>query len=64
MKPTDIVAKSDSCSNGEKNGACNGFVSIFQLMDLVAEKQNYLQMLQNNGSWGIEEKKEIGDERN
>lgn len=61
MKTTDTNVKSDSCLNGEPNADCNGFANIFQLMDLVAEKQNYLEMLQNNGNWGIGEKKEYGN---
>lgn len=61
MKPTDIVAKSDSCSNGEKNADSNGFVNIFQLMDLVAERQNCLEMLQNNGNLVTGEKKDHGN---
>jgi hypothetical protein len=32
-------------------------------MDLVAEKQNCLEMLQTNGLKAIKGKKEIGDDR-
>ena len=61
MKPTDINVKSDNCSNGEQKKACSGFVNIFQLMDLVAEKQNCLEMLQNNGNWEIEGRMDYGN---
>lgn len=61
MKNTDTNAKSDNCLLGEKSADSNGFVNIFQIMDLVAEKQNYLEMLQNNGNWGIEGKKDNGN---
>ena len=61
VKNTDTNVKSDNCSHGEKSADSNGFVNIFQIMDLVAEKQNYLEMLQNNGNWGIEGKKDNGN---
>jgi hypothetical protein len=32
-------------------------------MDLVAEEQSYLEMLQTNGSKATEVKKEIGNDR-
>jgi hypothetical protein len=62
MKNTDITAKSDSTLNGEQKKDLIGIVNIFQLMDLVAEKQNYLEMLQSNGIRAIEGQKENGNE--
>ena len=59
--PTDTNAKSDNSSNGEQKKDLHGFVNIFQLIDLVAEKQSYLEMLQNNGKREIEEKKDYGN---
>ena len=61
MKNTDTNAKSDSCLNGEQKKDLHGFVNIFQLIDLVAEKQSYLEMLQNNGKKEIKEKMDYGN---
>jgi hypothetical protein len=63
MKPTDINAKSASTLNGEQTEDLIGIGNIFQIMDLVAEKQNCLEMLQTNGVRAIKGKKEIGDDR-
>lgn len=63
MKPTDINAKSVNTLNGEQTEDLIGIGNIFQIMDLVAEKQNCLEMLQTNGLKAIKEKKEIGDDR-
>jgi hypothetical protein len=62
MKNTDINVKSVSTLSGEQKKALIGIGNIFQIMDLVAEKQNYLEMSQNNGQKAIEEKKGNGDE--
>jgi len=62
MKPTDINAKYANTLNGERKKALIGIGNIFQIMDLVAEKQNYLEMSQNNGQKAIEDKKGNGDE--
>jgi hypothetical protein len=62
MKHTDINVKSVNTLNGEQKKALIGTGNIFQLMDLVAEKQNYLEMSQNNGQKAIEEKRGNGDE--
>ena len=61
MKNIDINAKSDNTLNGEQKKELIGIANIFQLMDLVAEKQNYLEMLQTNGPRAIGEK-ESGSE--
>jgi len=63
MKNTDINVKSGNTLNGEQKKALIGIGNIFQLMDLVAEKQNYLEMSQINGQKAIEEKKGNGDDR-
>ena len=63
MKPTDINAKSVNTLNGEQTEGLIGIGNIFQIMDLVAEKQNCLEMLQTNGVRAIKGKKEIGDDR-
>ena len=63
MKPTDINAKYASTLNGEQTEDLIGIGNIFQIMDLVAEKQNCLEMLQTNGVRAIKGKKEIGDDR-
>jgi hypothetical protein len=63
MKKTDINAKSVNTLSIEKKKDLIGIVNIFQLMDLVAEEQSYLEMLQTNGLRATEGKKEIGDER-
>ena len=63
MKNTDINAKSVNTLDGERTEDLIGIGNIFQLMDLVAEKQNCLEMLQNNGQKAIKGKKEIGDDR-
>jgi hypothetical protein len=63
MKKTDINAKSANTLSIEKKKDLIGIVNIFQLMDLVAEEQSYLEMLQTNGLRATEGKKEIGDER-
>jgi hypothetical protein len=62
VKNTDINPKSDSTSNGDQKKDLIGIANIFQLMDLVAEKQNYLEMLQSNGIRATEGKKENGSE--
>ncbi len=56
MKPIDINAKYANTLNGEQKKVLNGTGNIFQIMDLVAEKQNFLEMLQNNGKREIEVK--------
>jgi hypothetical protein len=63
MKNTDINAKYANTSNGEQTEDLIGIGNIFQIMDLVAEKQNCLEMLQINGVRAIKGKKEIGDDR-
>ena len=62
-KNTDINAKSVNILNGEQTEGLIGIGNIFQIMDLVAEKQNCLEMLQTNGLKVIKGKKEIGDDR-
>lgn len=62
MKNIDINAKSDNTLNGDQKKELTGIVNIFQLMDLVAEKQNYLEMLETNGLKATEGKKENGSE--
>jgi len=62
VKNIDINAKSDNTLNGDQKKDLIGIANIFQLMDLVAEKQNYLEMLQSNGIRAIEGKKENGSE--
>jgi hypothetical protein len=62
MKPTDINAKYANILNGEQTEGLIGIGNIFQIMDLVAEKQNCLEMLQNNGVKAIKGKRGIGDE--
>ena len=62
MKNTDINVKSVSTLSGEQKKALIGIGNIFQLMDLVAEKQNCLEMLQSNGQKAIEGKRGNGDE--
>lgn len=49
MKNTVTNAKSANTLNGELKKDLLGTGNIFQLMDLVAEKLNYLTMLQTNG---------------
>jgi hypothetical protein len=61
MKNIDINAKSDNTLNGDQKKELIGIANIFQLMDLVAEKQNYLEMLEINGLRAIGEK-ESGSE--
>ncbi len=63
MKPTDTNVKYANTLNGEQKKVLNGTGNIFQIMDLVAEKQNFLEMLQNNGQKVTGEKTENGDER-
>jgi hypothetical protein len=63
MKKKDIDAKSVSTLNTETKKDLIGIVNIFQLMDLVAEKQSYLEMLQTNGLRATEGKREIGNDR-
>jgi hypothetical protein len=63
MKPTDINAKYANTLNGEQTEDLIGIGNIFQIMDLVAEKQNCLEMLQTNGVRVTKGKKEIGDDR-
>jgi hypothetical protein len=63
MKPTDINAKYANTLNGEQTEDLIGIGNIFLIMDLVAEKQNCLEMLQINGLKAIKGKKEIGDDR-
>ena len=63
MKIKDTVAKSVNTFNTDKKKELIGIVNIFQLMDLVAEKQSYLEMLQTNGLKATEGKKEIGNDR-
>jgi hypothetical protein len=62
MKNTDINAKYANTLNGEQTKDLIGIGNIFQIMDLVAEKQNCLEMLQTNGLKAIKGKKGIGDE--
>ena len=62
MKNTDINAKSVNTLNGEQTKDLIGIGNIFQIMDLVAEKQNCLEMLQNNGVRAIKDKRGTGDE--
>jgi hypothetical protein len=63
MKNTDINAKYANTLNGEQTEDLIGIGNIFQIMDLVAEKQNCLEMLQTNGVRVTKGKKEIGDDR-
>jgi hypothetical protein len=63
MKNTDINAKFVNTLNGEQTEDLIGTGNIFQIMDLVAEKQNCLEMLQINGVRVTKGKKEIGDDR-
>jgi hypothetical protein len=62
MKKKDTNPKSGNTLNGEQKKDLSGIANIFQIMDLVAEKQNYLEMLQINGQKVTEEKQENGDE--
>jgi hypothetical protein len=62
MKKKDTNPKLGNTLSGEQKKDLSGIANIFQIMDLVAEKQNYLEMLQINGQKGTEEKKENGDE--
>ena len=62
MKKKDTNPKSGNTFNGEQKKDLNGIANIFQIMDLVPEKQNYLEMLQINGQKVTEEKQENGDE--
>jgi hypothetical protein len=63
MKKKDTVVKSVNTLFTDSNKELSGIANIFQLMDLVAEKQSYLEMLQTNGLRATEGKREIGDER-
>ena len=63
MKKKDTVAKSVNTFNTDKKKELIGIVNIFQLMDLVADEQSYLEMLQTNGLKATGVKKEIGNER-
>jgi hypothetical protein len=62
MKIKDTDAKSVNTLNIETKKDLIGIVNIYQLMDLVAEKQSYLEMLQTNGLKATEGKRGIGDE--
>jgi len=62
MKIKDTVAKSVNTLSTEKKKELSGIASIFQLMDLVADEQSYLEMLQTNGLKAIEGKREIGND--
>ena len=63
MKIKDTVAKSVNTLSTEKKKELSGIASIFQLMDLVADEQSYLEMLQTNGLKATGVKKEIGNDR-
>ena len=63
MKNIDTNVKCANTLSIEKKKDLIGTVNIFQLMDLVAEEQSYLEMLQSNGLRVTEEKGEIGNER-
>jgi len=63
MKIKDTDAKSVNTSYIDKKKELSGIASIFQLMDLVADEQSYLEMLQTNGLKAIEGKREIGNDR-
>jgi hypothetical protein len=63
MKIKDTDAKSVNTLYIDKKKELSGIASIFQLMDLVADEQSYLEMLQTNGLRAIEGKREIGNDR-
>jgi hypothetical protein len=63
MKIKDTDAKSVNTLYIDKKKELSGIASIFQLMDLVADEQSYLEMLQTNGLKAIEGKREIGNDR-
>ena len=63
MKIKDTDAKFVNTLYIDKKKELSGIASIFQLMDLVADEQSYLEMLQINGLKATEVKKEIGNDR-
>jgi hypothetical protein len=63
MKIKDTDAKSVNTLSTGRNKELSGIASIFQLMDLVADEQSYLEMLQTNGLKATGVKKEIGNDR-
>jgi hypothetical protein len=63
MKIKDTDAKSVNTLYIDKKKELSGIASIFQLMDLVADEQSYLEMLQTNGLRVTEGKREIGNDR-
>jgi len=63
MKIKDTDAKSVNTLSTDKKKELSGIASIFQLMDLVADEQSYLEMLQTNGLKATGVKKEIGNDR-
>jgi hypothetical protein len=63
MKKKDTDAKSVNTLFTDKKKESSGIASIFQLMDLVADEQSYLEMLQTNGLKATGVKREIGNER-
>jgi hypothetical protein len=62
MKIKDTDAKFVNTLYIDKKKELSGIASIFQLMDLVADEQSYLEMLQTNGLKATEGKRGIGDE--
>jgi hypothetical protein len=62
MKIKDTDAKSVNTLYTDKKKELNGIANLLQLMDLVADEQNYLEMLQTNGLKATEVKRGIGDE--
>ena len=63
MKKKDTAAKSVNTLFIDKKKELTGIANLLQLMDLVAEEQNYLEMLQTNGLKATGVKKEIGNDR-
>jgi hypothetical protein len=63
MKKKDIAVKSDNTLSTDNNKESNGIANILRLIDLVADEQSYLEMLQTNGLKAIGVKREIGNDR-
>lgn len=64
MKNLNTNPKLGNSLDGGKNGDCENFKSIYEMLNLIQDAQNYVEALQNNGQKATEVKKEIGDERN
>lgn len=62
MKKKGIDAKSGNYLNGEKSGVCENSKSIYEMLNLIQDAQDYVEALKNNGKKVTEDKKENGDE--